>query len=243
MATLIMGHRGFNGKYVENTLESFQKALEYGADGIELDIHCSKDGEIVVFHDFELKRMTGEEGFIFEYTLDELKNMKVAKKYEIPTLKEVLDLIIAFKSTLNKKIFLNVEFKAGSQMYEGIEGQVMKLCYEKLNVDEVIFSSFDHQALVKIKAIDSLALTGVLTTASLVEPWVYVSSIHGDYYHPHYLTLGPATLKSMLEKGMKINAYTVNRSMVAKQLIKAGIHMIITDEVEKMVMIRNGGSL
>jgi len=238
METLIIGHRGFNGEYVENTRESFIKALDLGVDGIELDVHLSKDGEVIVFHDFELKRMTGENGYVFQYTLAELKEMKILDKHEIPTLEEVIDDLIVYKKKSNKKLYLNVEFKAGSQMYKGIEERVMKICYERLAIEEVIFSSFDHQALVKIKELDERALTGVLTAAALVNPWDYVASIKGDYYHPNYLTLMPMVLGAMLENGLPINTYTVNDPKVGKQLIEAGIHMIITDEVEQMLQVR-----
>lgn len=237
MKTLIIGHRGFNSQYVENTLESFEAALAHGADGIELDVHLSSDGEVMVFHDFDLKRMTGQEGFIFQYTLKELKAMRVGSNHEMPSLSEVLDLLVSHKKQ-GKKVYLNVEFKAGSQMYEGIEQKVMKLCYQKLSPDEVIFSSFDHQALLDIKVLDARALTGVLTTAALVKPWAYMDTIQGDFYHPYYLTLTPKLLQDMFGRGVKINAYTVNDQRVGQQLMAAGIHMIITDDVASMVALR-----
>ncbi len=243
METLIIGHRGFNGEYVENTRESFLKALELGADGIELDVHLSKDGEVIVFHDFDLKRMTGENGYVFQYTLAELKEMKILDKHEIPTLEEVIDDLIAYKKQNNKKLYLNVEFKAGSQMYEGVEERVMKICYERLAVEEVIFSSFDHQALVKIKELDERALTGVLTAAALVNPWNYVDSIKGDYYHPNCMTLTPMVLEGMFKNRLPINTYTVNDPKIGKQLIEAGIHMVITDEVKLMLQVRKECSL
>jgi glycerophosphoryl diester phosphodiesterase len=239
MKTLILGHRGYKAKYIENTRPSFMKALECGADGIELDVHLTKDGQVVVFHDFELSRMTKEKGFIFEYSLEEIKKMKVKNNHEIPTLEEVVDDLVEYKRLHSRlKVYLNVEFKAGSQMYEGIEAKVMKICYSKLTSDEVIFSSFDHHCLVNIKALDSNAQVGVLTTASLVEPWTYLKSLAGDFYHPNYLTLSPKNLREMMVKGLLINAYTVNKKAVAKQLMAAGIHMIITDEVEKIVTVR-----
>lgn len=239
METLIIGHRGYKGKYIENTLQSFLKALEAGADGVELDVHLTKDGEVVVFHDFELSRMTKEKGYIFDYTLEDLREVKIENNNRIPTLNEVLEDLVQYKEkNLKSKIILNVEFKAGSQMYPGIEEKVMTICYEKLAFDEVIFSSFDHHCLVNIKAIDERAQIGVLTTASLVEPWHYMKTIRGDYYHPHYLTLSGKNLKEMMYNELLINAYTVNDLSLAKQLMFAGIHMIITDEVEKMIDLR-----
>ena len=75
--TLIIGHRGAKATYAENTLTSFEKAIRHGADGIELDIHYSKDGEIMVFHDFTLDRMCKAEGAIYELSATELQALTV----------------------------------------------------------------------------------------------------------------------------------------------------------------------
>lgn len=239
MSTLIIGHRGYNAKYTENTLESFIEALKAGADGIELDVHLTKDGEVVVFHDFDLSRMTKESGYIFEFTLEDLKEIKLENNHSIPTLREVLEKLIQYKDNYSKsEITLNVEFKAGSQMYPDIEEKVMEICYDKLSYNEIVFSSFDHQCLVEIKSLDQQAQIGVLTTAALVEPWLYVNRIKGDYYHPHYLSLSEKNLKEMIQNKLLINTYTLNDMTLGKQLMKAGIHMIITDEVEKMLDLR-----
>jgi len=239
MSTLIIGHRGYKAKYIENTRESFLEALKAGADGIELDVHLTKDGEVVVFHDFDLYPRTKESSYIFEYTLEDLKKIELENHHSIPTLREVLEDLVQYKENFSRsKIMLNVELKAGSQMYPGIEEKVMTLCYDKLDYNEVIFSSFDHQCLVKIKSSDKRAQIGVLTTAALVEPWLYIKRIKGDYYHPHYLSLSEKNLKEMIQNKLLINTYTLNDLTLGKQLMKSGIHMIITDEVEKMLDMR-----
>lgn len=71
--TKIFAHRGFRAMYPENTLLSFKKAFELGVDGIELDVHMTRDGEIVVIHDESLKRTTGVDGEVIDYTYAELK--------------------------------------------------------------------------------------------------------------------------------------------------------------------------
>ena len=72
---LNFAHRGFSEKYPENTLLAFQKSVEAGCDGIELDVQLSRDGEIVIFHDEEVERVTGQKGFVWDYTVKELKQM------------------------------------------------------------------------------------------------------------------------------------------------------------------------
>lgn len=240
MHTLILAHRGYSLKYPENTLLSFEKALEAGCDGIELDVHFSKDGELMIFHDFDLSSLTGQAGFIFNYTKSEIQSLLVGNDCYIPTLGEVLSLIHTHqKETPQRKILFNLELKAGSQIYPNIEEAVLETCYASLEKELCVFSSFDHHALVKIKSIDPGAKTGALTTAALYEPWHYLKSIQANYYHPHYMTLTEPALKAFSTHKIPINTYTVNDLETAKRLIKAGVHSIITDDVKAMVSLRN----
>jgi len=240
--TLILGHRGARAYYAENTLLSFEQAIIQGADGIELDIHFSKDGQIMVFHDFTLDRMCGIKGAIYEFTTDALKKFKVQFKnqYEpIPTLEEVLNLIVALQIKYNRKLFVNVELKAGSDFYPDIEQQALALCYRYLPKDQVIFSSFDHFALKRIKELDATALTGILTASALVDPWEYVEKLKADYYHPNHQALNGPILKAFTEHNILLNPYTVNDPKVARSFIENGLHAIITDTPDVMVALNN----
>lgn len=237
MATQIIGHRGYKSKYPENTCLSFERALQCGADGLELDVHYSKDGELVVYHDFSLEGLAGGSGNIFEHPLKALKELDItAHGYteKIPTLAEVLQCIVK----TNKHCHLNVELKAGSTLYPGIEAKVLELCSSYLPLEQLIFSSFDHDALAAFKQMDAKVQTGVLTTASLYEPWSYMKHFDADYYHPHYLALRPEKLKALLLNGVAVNTYTVNDVSVAESLIHAGVHGIITDSVEDMMALK-----
>ena len=98
--TKVWAHRGASGYAPENTLEAFKKAEKMKADGVELDVQLTKDGELVVIHDETVDRVSGEKGFVKDYTLKELKRLKVSKhmpsydkKTRIPTLDEVFDLL------------------------------------------------------------------------------------------------------------------------------------------------------
>ncbi len=161
--TKVWAHRGASGYYPENTMTSFEGAIKQNADGIELDVHLSKDGYLIVCHDETLNRTTNGKGFIKQFDLYELKQLDAGswydKKYKgekMPLLEEVIDLI---KGT---NMDLNIELKAGSIFYPGIEEKVLKMI-EKYNIKEqVIISSFDHYALVKIKSLDSEIKTGIL---------------------------------------------------------------------------------
>ena len=98
--TKVWAHRGASGYAPENTLEAFKKAEKMKADGVELDVQLTKDGELVVIHDETVDRVSGEKGFVKDYTLKELKRLNVSKhmpsydkKTRIPTLDEVFDLL------------------------------------------------------------------------------------------------------------------------------------------------------
>lgn len=239
--TLIIGHRGAKATYAENTLTSFEKAIRQGADGIELDIHYSKDGEIMVFHDFTLDRMCKAEGAIYELSVKELQALTVhfkGQKEKIPTLREVLHLLVRLQDEHHRKLLLNVEFKAGSDFYPNIEEKTLALCLEYLPYEQLIFSSFDHFALQKLKSLDSKSQTAVLTSCAMVKPWEYLQNLQANFYHPAYQALVPRHLEALLKNGILLNPYTVNDPSVAEGLIKNRINAIITDVPDVMVALR-----
>ena len=102
--TLSIGHRGAKGYVAENTLESINKAIELGVDGIEIDIFKCLTNELVLFHDKDLKELTGESGLIENLTIKELEQFLVLGKYKIPTLTDVL-------TRIEKPLFVNIELK------------------------------------------------------------------------------------------------------------------------------------
>lgn len=242
MKTLIFGHRGAKAYYPQNTLLSFEKALEMGADGLELDIHYSKDGEIMVFHDFELDALTEKKGPVAHYTKAELMETEIRHEIHksccIPSLEQVLQLIKNFEAENERTIYLNVEFKAGSILYMGIEARALELCSQYLPLDQIIFSSFDHFALREIKKLNPSALIGALTMEALVDPHLYLKHLEADFYHPNVMTLFPSLLDQMREEGVMINPYTVNDVKQAKGLMQLGVYGLITDVPDQLLALR-----
>lgn len=154
--TLNFAHRGFfrtvSGK---TTMLAFEKAVEAGADGIELDVQFSKDGKLVIMHDESLLRTAGIDGFVKDYTLEQLKAMDVSGKWgdrygkmEIPTLREYF---IRFKDL---PIITNVELKTGVFLYPGIEKRTLELIHEFELEDKIIISSFNHYSCLKMKELE-----------------------------------------------------------------------------------------
>ena len=125
---LVEGHRGFCAKYPENTMLAFEKAVEIGVDGIEMDVHLTKDNELVIIHDENIRRTCNGEGLVRDMTLQELKKFDASATYvgvyginPIPTLREYFELV---KDT---DIITNIELKTGIFEYKITAKQTIRL--------------------------------------------------------------------------------------------------------------------
>ncbi|SCY89452.1 glycerophosphodiester phosphodiesterase [Alkaliphilus peptidifermentans] len=230
MKTKIIAHRGASGYAPENTMASFLKALEMGADGIELDIHLSADEHLIVCHDEKVDRTTNGEGFIKDLSLKMLKELDAGswfdEKYinqKIPTLEEVLELLIG------KNILLNIEIKSGPIFYNGIEKRIVEVISKYGYINQTIFSSFNHFSLVDIKKINNKLKTAPLYMAGLVNPWKYAKEIGADGIHPMFYGINSDIVKGCLEHNLFINTFTVNAPHHLKSIIDLGVTGVITN--------------
>jgi len=228
--TKVWAHRGASGYYPENTMSSFEEAIRQKADGIELDVHLSKDGYLVVCHDETLNRTTNGKGFIKQYDLYELKQLdagswfdKRFKGEKIPLLEEAIDLV------KRSNMELNIEIKAGSIFYPGIEEKVLKMIDKYGIRNKVIISSFDHYSLVKIKNIDKDIKTGILYTEALYKPINYMKTTGANALHPNYITLTKDIVEEAHALGIDINTYTVNIEEHIRFIKAMNVNAIITN--------------
>lgn len=241
MKTIVLGHKGYSEKYPENTLLAFEQAIIHGADGVELDVHLSQDGQLVIYHDFTLEALTGETLPIGACTGEYLQSLEIKKDNfvdTIPTLEETLYLFKKLEEEEGRKLWINIELKAGSDIYPNIESKVIQATESIFGLEQVIFSSFDHYALTRIKSLCPQAKTGALTASVLYDADSYLKRLETDFYHPHYLTLTPSQLTYFAEKSTQLVTYTVNNPEVGKQLIQAGVFCLITDRVPEFVKIK-----
>ena len=158
-----IAHRGASGHAPENTLAAFRLALEQRADRIELDIHQTADGHLVVLHDYSMKRTGGDPRRVGALTLGEIKKMDVGawagpgfRGERVPTLEEVLDFAAGRTS-------LQIELKRGSPYYPGIERRLLSGLAPYRKKMDLSVSSFDHRALAEIRRLDSGIAIGLLT--------------------------------------------------------------------------------
>ncbi len=173
----IWAHRGCSQMYPENTITSFEKAMNIpGLEGIELDIQLTRDGEIVVIHDERVDRTTDGKGFVRDYTLSELKTLKIdageGRIERIPTMREVLDLLApklrayAFDKFNNagshNGIRLNIELKNSVFPYPGMEKMIVDMMEEYGVADAIVYSSFYAKSLVLMHELVPEAELGTL---------------------------------------------------------------------------------
>ncbi|HOJ10025.1 MAG TPA: glycerophosphodiester phosphodiesterase [Clostridiales bacterium] len=227
---IIIAHRGASAYAPENTLSSFQKALEMKAGGIEIDVHLTKDGYPVVVHDEKLGRTCNGTGFIKEKTLEELKELDFGSWFspefaneKIPTLKETMDLIA------DKNILFNIEIKNGPIFYPGIEKVVVDMVRMYNMSENVIVSSFNHYSLAEVKNIAPEIKIGLLYSAGLYNPWEYAKMVGAEAIHPFYMSIHPEAVKMCNDNGILVNPYTINNPEHMQLALLAGVDGIITN--------------
>ena len=219
---LVMGHRGAKAYIAENTLESIEKALDFNVDGIEIDVHCCATGELVVFHDFTLDRMTNGEGELAKQSLLELKSLKVDGKYSIPTLAEVLNLI-------DRKCILNIELKGKSTAKATCETIQYYIENFGWQYSDFLVSSFQHHELETVFKIDKKVPIGVLTKANVVEAIEFAETINAKAIHPGSAIVTRDNVKLAQSKGYAVNVWTVNDEATIKRMKDYGVNAIISD--------------
>lgn len=229
-AIKVWAHRGASGYRPENTMEAFELAIRQGADGIELDVHLSADGELIVMHDETVDRVTAEHGLIQDLTLAQLKKLKVSTLaepkgiYRIPTLGEVLDLM---RTT---QMMVNIELKNSICFYPGMEEKILSLVKEMQMQEQMIYSSFNHHSLLRLKELDAYVQTGILFGDGWVDPAGYakklgVDAVHPAVYHLQY----PEFTQQVKQNGLKMHVWTANRREDIQMVKQSGADAVITN--------------
>lgn len=239
MKQYVYAHRGASGYAPENTLEAFSLAVEMGADGVELDAHLTRDGEIVVTHDERIDRVSDGSGRVADMTLAELKRFRFNRTFPeysgatIPTLREVFELLGP------TGLHINVELKNSCIDYPGLERKVIELAAEENILDRIIFSSFNHYSMLRVKRIDSSLYCGLLYEATMVSSWDYAAGLGMDALHPHFseVLLPGGECGRAHALGIEVNTWTVNAEEDIRSVIRAGADRIISNYPDRALRI------
>lgn len=218
----IFGHRGAAGLVAENTLESIEEALSHKVDGIEIDVHRCKSGELIVIHDETVQRTTNGKGRVSDFTLQELHKYTTIEGYKIPTLDQVLDLV-------NTTCDINIELKGIGTAMPVIELLEDYIKNTKWKHNNFVLSSFDHSQLFQIKKSSSEFNLGVLTEKNISSILSVAESLEAYSVHPPIASLTKEEVKLAKDKGYKVYVWTVNDPEDIKSSKKLKVDIIITD--------------
>ena len=231
---LVWAHRGASGYCPENTLPAFQRAIELGADGIELDVQMTRDGELVVCHDETIDRTSNGSGWIKDKTLAELKALDFSSGKKdflgvtIPTMREVFDLLD------DADIMINIELKTGIVFYPGMAEKLLKLTSECGFSDRVIYSSFNHYTIKHMREISPEAKLGFLYADGTIGMPAYALKYGVQALHPALYNIQfPGFIEECHKEGIAVNVWTVDSDEYIEMSYSAGVDAIITNYPDK----------
>ncbi|MBT6128066.1 MAG: glycerophosphodiester phosphodiesterase [Flavobacteriaceae bacterium] len=223
----IIGHRGAKGHVAENTLPSVAKAIELGVDGIEIDVFLCQSGELVVFHDKTLEKLTDSQGYIEDLPLDTIRKINVLGEYKIPTLEQVLELI-------DGKVFLNIELKGGGTAEPTHKLLTAVLKQKKWRADQFIISSFNWEELKLFYGLNQEVPIAVLTNADPLDALPIAQEVNAQAINPNFKALNEKNVKKIQQAGYKVFPYTINNPKDIQKMMFLKVDGIITDYPERV---------
>jgi len=216
---LVVAHRGGTALGPENRLSTFQEAIALKVDAIELDIHQSKDGALMVIHDNTLDRTFGRPGRVDRMTRQELVEIGV------PTLEQAVDLAKG-----RCRLVVEIKHPHGDERHEGIEKRLVELLRTKNVVQETIVISFDKKSLVTLHKLAPELTTGYLFATPGYPLDQARAELGVTYVGPYYLLATPAFIGEAHKAGLKVNPWTVNQASGMRLLIESDCDAITTNE-------------
>ncbi len=239
----LFAHRGARRVAPENTLPAFAAALEMGVDGIELDVHVTLDGELVVIHDFDVGITTDGQGLVTQMTAAEIARLDAGSSFDlafagthVPTLAEAFDLI-------GGRCQVNIEIKSMDIYARDATDGVAAFIQARDLHEQVIVSSFNPITLIKLRHLDPRIRLGFLFSADLPdflrEAWAG-AVIQPEAWHPHFSAVDAELVDWVHSHRAAINVWTVNDISEARRLVDLGIDMIMTDTPD---LLRQGLTL
>lgn len=238
---IVLAHRGASAHAPENTLAAFELAVEQGADGVELDVKLSADGQVVVIHDATVERTTGARGRVKDMTLDELRSLDAGsffsdkfKGEKIPTLAEVFEAV-------GKRTFINVELTNYNTPRDHLVESVCILVKKFGMQKRVLFSSFLPSNLSNARRYLPEVPAGLLALSGLLGAWArsfgFAFGKH-EALHPHLKDATQQLIYYVHRLKKRVHVWTVNDAADMRRLFKWGVDAIFTDDPQLAVGVR-----
>lgn len=222
---IIIAHRGASGHAPENTLLSYQRAVDFGAQMIELDVQETLDGNLVCIHDSTVDRTTNGSGEVHSFTYKELVGLDAGEGEQIPLLEDV----IKFASG---KIQINIEIKV-----IGVEKKILDIVERYGMFQDIMISSFFHNTLLTVRELSELVVTAILVNKPKDELVHYALDLRANAINPHYQLVTRELIQDAQKVGLKILPWTVNDSQTMMKLFAIGIDGLITDFPDRAVKV------
>ena len=217
MTPLVVGHRGAMGYCPENTLLSFERAADLGAEWVELDVHQSRDGALVVIHDQLLERTTTGSGRVADHTLQELKSLDAGQGQSIPTLEEVL--VWARQHAIG----VDIEVK---------QAPAQAVVQAAAGYQRVLLTSFDHPLMHEIKRLEPRSRTGLLYAHRPIDPVGMAHAADASVLLPQWPYIHAQDVQTIHAAGLQVWTWATSDPETLETLIAAGVDAIATNDPE-----------
>lgn len=219
---LIIGHRGASAYAPENTLAAFELAAEQGADGVELDVQLSRDGRLVIIHDFDVSRTTNGQGQVAELTVAELQTFDAGKGQRIPTLDDLFE-------TMGPRLLYNIEIKYFGWWDRGVETAVADRIAAYQLENHVLVSSFNPLAVRRARRQLPGSVPVALIRGDGLMKYTYLLA-SGEADHPYHSLVDETYMAWAKKRGWPTNVWTVDDPVLAQRLVRLGVNGLITNK-------------
>ncbi|OXM87279.1 glycerophosphodiester phosphodiesterase [Paenibacillus rigui] len=222
-----LAHRGYPKKFPENTMASFQAAMDLSFSHLELDVQLSKDGVPVVIHDTTVNRTTNGKGHVADFTLEELRQLDAGGEESIPTLAEVLMLA-------KDKVLVDIELKQSGNLYPGLEEKVLEVIAECGVQDQVFVTSFDHYSIQRMRQLSKEIELGLVLYGATPAVFPLAEQLGARYISVKYIYLTDDFVQECEQRGIQLIAWTIDDEAEMRKLREQYPHVwICTNELEK----------
>jgi glycerophosphoryl diester phosphodiesterase len=241
---LCVAHRGGSHLAPENTLAAFRNALALQVDVVEMDVQMTRDGQLIVFHDSEIARLTDGTGNILDLDFAYLRSLNTAAHFhggwaqreQIPTLREVLDLV-----KRQAKMFIELKYSERDGQhgrYPGLVEAVLEDIYAANLLDSVVLISFDWELLAQVKALAPQAQTGIIVGDEVWNPHApgavasllaQAKELKSNWIDIQHDLLTPEMAQTILDSGFRLAIWTANTLEVLHRCEAMGVEALTTD--------------
>jgi glycerophosphoryl diester phosphodiesterase len=234
MSPLVIAHRGASGHRPENTLPAYELAVAQGADMIEIDLHRTRDGAIVVTHDEGLRGLGGT-GEVAQASLAEVRRLDAGDGERVPTLPEVFD-------RFGERIPFNLELKRGSEGdYPGLEAATLAEVERRGLLARTLFSSFYDPVLARLRELAPAARIGFLVSRRFHDRALErARAVRAEALHPEAPLVTPALVEEAHAAGLAVHVFTVDEPDEMERLLAFGVDGLFTNFPDRLRSLLGG---